>query len=96
MGKESRRSCVLSYTAANLQGLTKILFLSRLCVIFFCRGLNSAHISAVGESHQIHPALQVIIFKVHFCAVCGEMDSVLLREASGHYSNKSGEFVIKV
>lgn len=91
------------YTAANFQGLTKILFLYTLCVIFFSAEdlIQLVFQQLERTKFFCHPAPQVIIFKIHVCTVCGAMESLLLSEASGHYSIKratpqSGEFVIKV
>lgn len=85
------------YTAANLQGLTKILFLHTLCLIFFAEDLIQLIFQQLERTTKfiLHPALQVIIFKIHICAVCGAMDSLLLSEASGHYSNKRAKYGVE-
>lgn len=58
-------------------------------LIFFLQK-NSAHISGAGENHQVHavPCAEGDFFG-------GSMDSVLLSETSGHYSNKRTKYEVE-
>ena len=85
------------YIAANLQGLTDLISLHTVFNFFSAEDLIQLIFQQLERTTKfiLHPALQGIIFKIHICAVCRAMNSVLLSEASGHYGNKTAKYGVE-